>query len=254
MKTLIELYDARAIENVIGPEVFRPEKVIYLCPNEYLQDGCAQKNIRNFFLKRGLAIETEFLSSSLYKTDKLLKQLRSIGENNTDLAIDVTGGTDAALFASGMFCEETKASAFTYSRKKNRFYDIQNAPYAEDLPCELKYSVEDFVVMTGGKLRDGRVDNRTLSRYLDMIDPFFSVFCRFRRIWNDQVVFMQRISHHRYDEPVSLYVKGSPEQKGEHGGRVHVNYRFLKELQRIGMLRDLDTPADYEEVLALLNK
>jgi len=239
MKTLIELYDTRAIENVISPEVFRPEKVIYLCPNEYLSDGCAQKNIRNFFSRRGLEIETEFIPSSMYKTDKLLKQLRKIGEENTGLTIDVTGGTDAALFASGMFCEETDASAFTYSRKKNKFYDIQNAPFADDLTCGLKYDVEDFFVMTGGKLRTGRVDSHTLSRYLDMIDPFFDVFCRFRKIWNDQVLFMQRISQNKEYEPVSLYVKGSPVQKGEHGRTVKANYRLLKQLQAIGMVQDL---------------
>lgn len=32
MKTLIELYDERAIENVLGPETFKPETVVYLCP------------------------------------------------------------------------------------------------------------------------------------------------------------------------------------------------------------------------------
>ncbi len=244
MKTLIELYDTRAIENVIGPEGFRPEKVVYLCPDEYLQDGQAQKNVRNFFLKRGLKMETEFWSCSLYNTDKLLRQLRRIAENNTDLAIDVTGGTDAALFASGMFCQETKASAFTYSRKKNRFYDIQNAPFAEGLPCELQYSVEDFFVMTGGKLRQGRVDNRTLAKYLDIIDPFFELYCQFRRIWNSQVVFMQRISQNRNDEPISLYVEGATEQKGEHGGRVWANYRFLQGLEEIGLIRDLRYKTD----------
>ncbi len=244
MKTLIELYDTRAIENVIGPEVFRPEKVVYLCPEEYLQDGQAKKNIRNFLRKRGLQMETEFVSSSLYDTDQLLQQLRRIAENNTDLAIDVTGGTDAALFASGMFCQETKAAAFTYSRKKNRFYDIQNAPFAEDRPCELQYSVEDFFVMTGGKLRKGRVDNRTLRGYLDIIDPFFALYCQFRRMWNSQIVFMQRISQNRSDEPISLYVEGAPEQKGDHGGRVYANYRFLKRLQAIGMISNLRIKPD----------
>ncbi len=244
MKTLIELYDTRAIENVIGPEVFRPQKVVYLCPDEYLQDGQAQRNIRNFFQKRGLEIETEFWPSSLYKTDKLLKQLRKVAEDNTDIAIDVTGGTDAALFASGMFCQETNASAFTYSRRKNRFYDIQNAPYAEGLPCELQYSVEDIFVMTGGKLRQGRVDNRTLSAYIGLIDPFFRLYCQFRNIWNSQIVFMQRISQNRADEPVSLYVEGLPEQKGDHGGRVRANHRFLRRLEAIGMIRDLRYRAD----------
>lgn len=243
MKTLIELYDEHAIENVISPEVFRPEKVIYLCPEEVLRDGRTQKNIRHFLRRRGLDIETEFISVSMYKTDKILKQLRKIGENNEDPAIDISGGTDAALFASGMFCNKMDVPAFTYSRKKNKFYNIRNASFADDLSCDFEYSVEDFFVMTGGKMREGRVDNQTLAEYLDIIDPFFDIFCRFRRKWNDQIVFMQRISQTNKDEPIRLYVEGSTEQKGEHGGKVHANFRFLKELESIGLLSDLK----YEE-------
>ena len=244
MKTLIELYDDRAIENMIAPEVFRPEKIIYLCPEDALRDGRTQNNIRRFLLRRGLDIKTEFVTASIYKADRILKQLRTIAESNEDIALDVSGGTEAALFASGMFCEETNAPAFTYSRKKNKFYDIRNAPFADDLPCGLEYSVEDFFAMTGGKMREGRVDNRTLSGYLDVFGPFFDIFCRFRRIWNDQIVFMQRISQNRKDEPVSLYAEGSPEQKAERGGRVHANYDFLQELQKIGFLEDLEFEPD----------
>ena len=34
MKTLIELYDDRPIENVLGTEMFRPERTVFLCPPE----------------------------------------------------------------------------------------------------------------------------------------------------------------------------------------------------------------------------
>lgn len=244
MKTLVELYDTRAIENVIGPEVFKPEKVIYMCPDEVLRDGAVQKNIRGFFKMRGLDIETEFLSSSIYKTDKLLNQLRKIGEKNGHLTIDVSGGTDAALFAAGMYCEETNASAFTYSRKKNMFYDIQNASFADSLPCKLEYSVEDFFAMTGGKLRKGRVDNSILSNYLNLMDPFFELFCEYRAIWSDQIVFIQRISQGGNDGPVGLFAEGETVQKGEHGGKVRANFSFLKKLEQIGMISKLKYDED----------
>ena len=32
MKTLIELYDERPIENILATEVFRPERTVFLCP------------------------------------------------------------------------------------------------------------------------------------------------------------------------------------------------------------------------------
>ena len=68
-----------------------------------------------------------------------------------DCAIDVTGGSDAALFAAGMFAARRGVSAFTYSQK-NRFYDISGAAFADELPCGLTYSIEDFFLMGGGTL------------------------------------------------------------------------------------------------------
>ena len=34
MQTLIELYDERPLENVLGVEIFRPERVVYICTEE----------------------------------------------------------------------------------------------------------------------------------------------------------------------------------------------------------------------------
>ena len=38
MNTLIELYDERAIENILAPDMFHPRRIIYLCPREVLRD------------------------------------------------------------------------------------------------------------------------------------------------------------------------------------------------------------------------
>ena len=39
MDTLIELYDERAIENILAPDMFRPQRIIYLCPGDIVRDG-----------------------------------------------------------------------------------------------------------------------------------------------------------------------------------------------------------------------
>lgn len=43
------------------------------------------------------------METSRFKADRILRQLFTIGEKYPDCAIDVTGGSDAALFAAGMF-------------------------------------------------------------------------------------------------------------------------------------------------------
>ena len=49
MNTLIELYDERAIENILAPDMFRPQRIIYLCPSEVVKDRKLQETLRAVF-------------------------------------------------------------------------------------------------------------------------------------------------------------------------------------------------------------
>ena len=239
MDTLIELYDERAIENILAPDMFRPKRVIYLCPGEIAQSRSRQEKLRAFFLRRGWEPELIFQETSLFKADNILRQLLSISKKHPDCALDVTGGSDAALFAAGMFAAQTGAPAFTYSRKRNRFYDISGADFADDLDCTLTYSVEDFFLMAGGTLLPGRVDNDILSGYMQDFDPFFACFLRFRRDWTDIISYIQRISPAEQGKTPPLAVQGKYTVKGDHGSRNSANEVALEEFARIGFIRDL---------------
>ncbi len=239
MKTLIELYDERAIENVIGPETFRPQDVVYLCPSEIAQNRKMQNKLRHFFASRGLQIRLHFTECSMYKADTVYRQLQEIAAKYDDCTVDVTGGTDAALFGAGMFCQETGMPVFTYSRKRNKFYDINNASFADALPCKLEYKAEEFFRMAGGVMRTGRVDNKILSRYMDKYDVFFDVFLKHRRRWPDAITFLQRISQVDRELPIDLHVEGDFYQKGERGSRIKADVVLLEELQEIGFIHGL---------------
>lgn len=244
MKTLIELYDERAIENILAPDMFRPQSIVYLCPSEVAQDRKRQEKIRAFFLRRGWKPEVVFMEASLFKADRILRQLLNINEKYPDCALDVTGGSDAALFAAGMFAAQTGVPAFTYSRKQNRFYDISGASFADNLPCSLTYSVEDFFLMAGGTLLPGRVDNAVLKKYLVDFDPFFDAFLRFRRKWADIITYIQRVSPAEYGQEPPMTIQGKYTVKGDHGGRVSANEDALKELAHIGFIHDLNIVPD----------
>ena len=239
MNTLIELYDERAIENILAPDMFRPQRIIYLCPSEVVKDRKLQERLRAFFQRRGWKPELIFMETSLFKADRILRQLLTIGEKYPDCALDVTGGSDAALFAGGMFAAKTGVPAFTYSRRKNRFYDISGAAFADDLLCDRAYSVEEFFMMAGGTLLPGRVDNEVLARYLKDFDPFFACFLRFRREWSDVISYIQRVSPCEYKQTPPLSIQGKYTVKGDHGSRNSANEAALEELERIGFLQDL---------------
>ena len=84
MKTLIELYDERAIENILAPDMFRPQRIVYLCPAEIAQDRKRQEKLSAFFERRGWNPELIFMESSLFKADRILKQLLAIGKKYPD--------------------------------------------------------------------------------------------------------------------------------------------------------------------------
>lgn len=246
MNTLIELYDERAIENILAPDMFHPRRIIYLCPREVLRDHTRQQKLAAFYRKRGWEPELIFVGTSLFEADRILRQLFTIEEKYPDCAIDVTDGSDAALFAAGMFAARKGVPAFTYSRRKNRFYDISGADFADDLYCDLTYSIEDFFLMAGGTLLPGRVDNHILSQYLPYFDPFFSCFLRFRHEWPTIISYIQRISPAEYGQIPPLDITGSYTVKGERGSRNSANEDALQELARIGFIQDLTIIPDQQ--------
>lgn len=246
MNTLIELYDERAIENILAPDMFHPRRIIYLCPREVLRNHTRQQKLAAFYRKRGWEPELIFVGTSLFEADRILRQLFTIEEKYPDCAIDVTGGSDAALFAAGMFAARKGVPAFTYSRRKNRFYDISGADFADDLYCDLTYSIEDFFLMAGGTLLPGQVDNHILSQYLPYFDPFFSCFLRFRHEWPTIISYIQRISPAEYGQIPPLDITGSYTVKGERGSRNSANEDALQELAQIGFIQDLTIIPDQQ--------
>ena len=239
MKTLIELYDDTPIENVLAADTFCPERVIYLCPEEVAKDRIRQKKLREYFRQRGLEIETVFLNTSLHYADKVKRQLQRVVEECPDCAIDIAGGSDAALFAAGFFCRETDVPVFTHSRKKQKFFEINNAPFADHLPFSIKYSIEDFFLMACSSVKEGRVSNHQLNNYIDSIDAFFEVFFKHHKKWNHFITWMQRASPTDKNGKVSLAVNCAYEMKGERGSRIQADPELLEAMERLGFLKDL---------------
>ena len=205
MKTLIELWDERPIENVLAVDVFKPSTVVYLCPTEIAQNKKAQNVVRDFIASRNKEIKVEFFESSKYDTKKVISLLRKITAEHEDCVIDITGGTDNMLFASGIVCHEKDVAAFTYSHDKNMFYNIIDAPFADNIECKDIYRIEDFIKMAGGKIRQGRVNDASLDSHLDYVEPLFCVFLEYKTKWSKIVSWFQHASQDN-----SLEVKNAP--------------------------------------------
>lgn len=237
VRTLVELFDARPLENVLGVEMFRPEQVIYVCPDN--TPKYAAEQLESYFAHRGIHASLRFLRVNLFDTRAILCLFRKILEEFPDAVIDITGGTDAVLFAAGTACAGTKIPVITYSRTRNRFYNIQNAPEAHGAPCRVTFTVGDCFRMAGGTMRTGRVDNAALDRYMEDMDPFFSVFMKHRRNWDRMISYIQRISPTGEDGTFPLEVQGAYTVKGERGARLTAPESALQDLEQIRMISEL---------------
>ena len=240
MKTLIELFDERPIENVLSAEMFRPERIVYICPEAIFNNKQKHLKLVEYFKHRGIELELVFLKTKLYEMDAILELLRETVKKYPDCALDVSGGTDDALFAAGRLSAELDLPVFTYSRKLNRYFEISGAPFDGELDCDVQYNVEDFFLMAGGSMRMGRVDNSVLDKYMDDIDPFFQLYLRNRRKWQSVVNYIQRVSKASQDGYFSLEVHGDYTVKGDRGRKIDAPEGVLREFEEIGFIHELD--------------
>ena len=233
MNTLIELYDQLPIENVLATEMFRPREMILICPPEIEQDRQFRRSLRNYFEYREVPLKLTFIPVSMLDAVKIERVLREVLDAHPDCAIDIAGGTDAALFAAGAVSGEV--AVFTYSRKRNTFFEIKNAPFARSVTCTVRLDARSCFLMAGGTLLPGRLDNEQLKPMLPQMEKLFDIYAKYRRIWNRQISYIQKISS---AEAGKLDAAG---RRTEKAGDRHVNADkgLFRALEKAGLILDL---------------
>lgn len=234
MKTLIELYDERPIDNVLGTEMFRPQETVLLCPPEVESKRELKKSLEEYFRYRGCPVKLTIIPVSMLDTEKVGKRLREVLETREDCAIDISGGTDASLFAAGKVAGDADVAVYTYSCRRNAFFEIRNAPFARNLPCTVRLDARSCFLMAGGTLLPGREDNEKLKGKLDEIDDLFRVFEKHRRIWRRQIEYIQHISS---SEPGVLQAEGPLSVRIDRK-TVSAETRLFQDLYRSGLIED----------------
>ncbi|MCR4885116.1 MAG: DUF1887 family protein [Clostridiales bacterium] len=233
MKTLIELFDEQAIHNVLATEVFHPDTTVIICPetvNEHKQES-----LRHYFHARRCDAHLVFIKADMMNANLIAERLREVIRSHEDCAVDIAGGTDAALFAAGSICSEMHIPAFTYSRRRNTFYEIQAAPFAHDLPCNVHLRVSDSFLMAGGSMLKGRMDNQALDSIKPMIDPFFHAYKRFRKDWTNIITYMQKVSKNSEE----FHVEGPKSVHAVRNTVIEADPKVLRTFERIGMIHNL---------------
>jgi hypothetical protein len=238
MRTLIELYDTSPIRNVLSTVMFRPQEMILICPPEVAEDPNHKRSLRDFFAYLDCPVKLTQIPVTLLDAGKTERVLREVLESHQDCAIDISGGTDAALFAAGVVSGDTPV--FTFSTRKNTFFEIKNAPFARGLPNDVHLDVRSCLMMAGGTLLPGRVDNAGLAAMSDRIDRLFGIYSTFRPQWNRQITYIQKISS---AEPGILEASGLLTEKAGNKN-VAADREFFKALEQAGLILNLQLTDD----------
>lgn len=240
MKTLIELYDRRPIENVLSTEVFRPKQTIYLYPREQSDAKKCKQQLQRYFQSKHIQTELLFLEIDFYHADSILAQLERAVQAEPDCALDITGGSDAALFAAGLFCARHNIPVFTYSRKRNCFFNIRGCAF-EQLPCTVVHSVSDCFLMAGGTVKAGHTDSNCISAYLPKVDDFFQLYLKYKSSWRQAVHYLQQASAPlRGAATPSLHVDAPTTVRDARGKQLQMPRELLAALAELRFLQSLD--------------
>ena len=236
MKTLIELYDESPIKNAMATLVFSPEECILICPSYVSESKDLKSNLKNFLKHCGSKAKLTFIPVSMYDAVKTARVLKEVQDSHPDCAINISGGSDAALFAAGAVAYSCSTPVFTYSIEKDKFFEINNASFARGVSLDLKLDVESCLMMAGGTLLPGRADNSELSARTDQIDNLFAVYSKYRRIWNRQISYIQKISS---SEAGNLDAAGVlTEHTGT--GNITADQKFFNALADVSLIQDLE--------------
>ena len=238
MKTLIELYDERPLDNVLATEMFHPETTVYLCTPEVDQDHVLKEKLRAYFKARGCRTKLVFIPVSMLDAEEIAQAMRRVIAEYPDCALDIAGGTDASLFACGLVCAQEHLAVFTYSRKKNKFFDIRDAAFSQDLPCPIRLKISDCFQMAGGSMLPGRMNNEHLQAYLPLISGFYRLYQKYRAKWVSIITYIQRISKQEKDRNGLFTVEGPLAVR--HNGRIlSAEPEFFLSLEQLRLIRDL---------------
>ena len=240
MKTLIELYDDSPIENVLATLVFSPQECVLLCPPEIAKSRELKSAVKNFLKHRGIDTKLTFIPVSMDNAVKIAIVMKEVQDSHQDCAINISGGSDAALFAAGAVAYKCLTPVFTYSRRKNAFFEINNASFARGVVPNIKLDVESSLLMAGGTLLPGRADNAELESRIEQIDSLFAIYGKYRRIWNRQISWFQKVSS---SEPGVLEVSG-PLTEHTGNGNVTVEQSLFTALAQSKLILDLEITED----------
>lgn len=252
--TIIEFFEHKShVENIISAMLCAPDKVILLGDNKKKMAKISQR-YSEIVQSRGFSVE--FVPKSINRNDlmSIVSTLEDIVDENEDCIIDLSGGDDLSLVATGIVyadnADRIKLHRFNITNSKMTDCD-SDGELCKSAPLEL--TVEELVAINGGRVI--YTDEKPIGTYrwdfndefVDDIHVMWSLCKQNPYDWNVQIGLISRMLI-MHSDPDSLCVhigisEGTAILK-EMNPNNKINEALYKSLGKMGIITDLVTDAD----------
>lgn len=192
--TIVELFSAEPVENVLAACCFRPETVVFLGTAALMTDGRIAA-VRSFFHRRESPPRLRFLRVAERDYLGAGKAIRDVLESYPDACFEMTGGSDLLLAALGTASAAGKPCLFELDVREQRLRILQGSlPGRQEgalrPPCKL--SAGDRIALSGGSLTESsyRLESRIPPELEQDVADLWQVYRQAPQSWTKQCALL----------------------------------------------------------------
>ena len=188
--TIVELYDEKTINNIVGTLAFNPDKVIYV--GGYSKKQFESKKmpvLQSYYKCKGFsALDLEYIQVKRESLIDIISKLEEIYSQNEDCKfhVEITGGEDLILIGLGVLCQrhpEIELYQISSKLRTIRSFSIGNDDGTKlDITCQ--NTVEENLQLHGASIISANGSNE-LSKgflwdieFLHDVDIMWNICCK----------------------------------------------------------------------------
>lgn len=244
IKTLIELFDASQIENVIAGLRFSPQKIVFIGFKEVMTKRKTQA-LQDFFAMRGMDIQFEYETVGRYDFDGIVEKLNAIIDRNEDCCFDLTGGKELVLVAMGVVSPLRDIPMLQINVRTGDLIKVKNCDALAESP-KSSVQIRENVALNGCAIIDDEKEDFAwdfTKEFQRDIEILWGICRRNCGLWNRQSkVFESFEKFGKIDE--NLCVHANLVYMKERKQDVLLENRTIEALIRNGMILDYSLEDD----------
>lgn len=241
MKTLIELYTGEQYDDLLASLVFKPERVVFVCTDK-TPDKASRKSIISFVTGVRQDAQIEFVLAGYKTVGGLFKKLANICRTYPDCAVELSGGSAAALIAAESYCAKNRINAFFFDHAKSKYVSIRGMRKQIANTPMPKVDIDTVFRMGGAKITGSCHSVKQLQNNLECVREVLKVYCKNLVEWNACSEYLQYCCKHFYDSATQLF--SAPATIRNNNSMLFANRRIISQLQTAGALSELSIQND----------